>query len=209
MALETELKFAISSEHALAFPQHPFVQAISKTHKTQQMMGIYFDTPTHDLQKAGIGLRVRQEGNQWVQALKTAGKVVDGLHQRQEWEVEVSDGQLNISAFPADLVQRYFNDAQINQRLEALFCSDFTRQSWQWQQADNHVELCLDQGSVRSGTASEPISEVELELKAGNLQTLLDIATDLEKTLNLKAENISKAQRGYAVYLANKANSHD
>ncbi len=54
--------------------------------RTQRLQARYFDTPDRRLAAAGIALRLRKEGTQWVQTLKSRG---DGLMARGEHEVAV------------------------------------------------------------------------------------------------------------------------
>ena len=49
-----------------------------------RLQAAYHDTPERTLAAAGLALRLRREGRQWVQTLKGRG---DGLMQRLEHEV--------------------------------------------------------------------------------------------------------------------------
>ncbi|MEO8407622.1 MAG: CHAD domain-containing protein, partial [Oxalobacteraceae bacterium] len=62
------------------------------------------------------------------------------------------------------------------------------------------VELALDQGEVVHAATSLPISEIELELKSGAPAELFAFALELQQALPLRVGNISKAERGYALY---------
>ncbi|HEX5338450.1 MAG TPA: CHAD domain-containing protein, partial [Gallionella sp.] len=50
------------------------------------------------------------------------------------------------------------------------------------------------------GKLKEPISEIELELKAGHAGRLFDLALELQLEIPLELENVSKSQRGYEHY---------
>lgn len=65
--------------------------------------------------------------------------------------------------------------------------------------------MALDLGFLSSNDSQEPISEIELEFKAGNIGRLFDIALELQKAIPLKIENRSKAQRAYSYYLPQPA----
>lgn len=52
---------------------------------------------------------------------------------------------------------------------------------------------------MRQGDTHEPISEVELELKAGAPGALFDLALQLQEQVPLRVGNLSKAARGYAL----------
>ncbi|MEM7020570.1 MAG: CYTH domain-containing protein, partial [Pseudomonadota bacterium] len=100
MPLETELKLSIDSADIDALKQHPHVQAVVDTFQQKQLTGYYFDTPNHELRQLKISLRVRREGNKWVQAVKAKGQSVGGMHQRQEWEADVAGLQPEFDVLP-------------------------------------------------------------------------------------------------------------
>ncbi|HTD06302.1 CHAD domain-containing protein, partial [Undibacterium sp.] len=64
----------------------------------------------------------------------------------------------------------------------------------------DEVEFALDQGIVQSNGRQETISEIELELKSGQPERLFELALQLQKKIPVRIANISKAQRGYALY---------
>ncbi|MFD2271761.1 CHAD domain-containing protein [Undibacterium arcticum] len=53
---------------------------------------------------------------------------------------------------------------------------------------------------MQHGATRVPISEVELELKSGDPGELFDLALQLQNAVPLRVGNISKAERGYALY---------
>ena len=61
------------------------------------------------------------------------------------------------------------------------------------------IEAAVDRGAIRThdNARSEPVSEVELELKEGNPAALYDLALELLETAPLRIELRSKAERGY------------
>ena len=62
------------------------------------------------------------------------------------------------------------------------------------------MEVCLDEGEICCGELKEPISEIELELKRGDIANIYKIASKLQSTVSLIPENKSKAARGYQLY---------
>ena len=80
--LEVELKFQVPAAQRKAL-----AVAVATTTATRiALRARYFDTEDRRLAAAGLALRVRKEGRQWVQTLKGAG---DGIWQRLEHEVPV------------------------------------------------------------------------------------------------------------------------
>jgi inorganic triphosphatase YgiF len=59
------------------------------------------------------------------------------------------------------------------------------------------AELALDIGEVRAGERSAELSELEIELLAGNASGLFDIALILVPDGGLQFSRLSKAARGY------------
>ena len=64
---------------------------------------------------------------------------------------------------------------------------------------DEHTtaEAALDDGTITAGAASEVVSELELELRAGTLAPLYRLALDLHAMVPLLVAPESKADRGY------------
>ena len=68
---------------------HPLFHERSDGSTTQTLHSTYFDTPDHALQQAGISLRVRRNGGQSIQTIKTARSPEGVALARDEWEYEV------------------------------------------------------------------------------------------------------------------------
>ncbi len=190
MSIETELKLYIDPKYIRQFLDHPFLQ--NKNYITQDLYNIYFDTSEHDLLKNGVGLRVRRVGEKWIQTMKTANEAVDGLHQRQEWEIEIN------SEIPE--YDKFSTLPPCTDKIKPLFTTNFQRMKWDLVFDDgSEIELVLDQGEVKANNASVPLSEVELELKAGSVEKLYEVAEILREQVPLVIKNDSKAAMGYAL----------
>jgi triphosphatase len=86
-------------------------------------------------------------------------------------------------------------------QLQPVFATRFRRTIWLLRLPSGaEIELALDQGEVIHGDQAIPISEIELELKAGDSASLFDVALELQNSLPLRAANVSKAERGYALH---------
>jgi len=87
METEIELKFFVSPDFSEILRQK-----ISDTkvlqHSCRELGNTYFDTPDNWLRQHDIGLRIRRFDDVYVQTVKTAGRVVAGLHQRPEFNAE-------------------------------------------------------------------------------------------------------------------------
>jgi triphosphatase len=182
MSIETELKLYIDPKYIKQFLNHPLLQ--SEIYTTQDLYNIYYDTSEHDLLRSGVGLRVRRVDDKWIQTMKTANEAVDGLHQRQEWEKEINSEIPEYDKFP----------------VLPLFTTNFQRMKWDLVFDDgSEIELVLDQGEVKANNATVPLSEIELELKAGSVEKLFEVADILQEQVPLVIKNDSKAAMGYAL----------
>ena len=198
MPTEIELKLTIDSAHVKRLRRHPvlksMVQGKPRRHK---LYSIYFDTPEQDLLQAGFTLRLRRISGYWVQTVKGGGGAEGGLHHRNEWEWPVRSGKPEPAPSAAPDLALLLTP-KLLARLRPLFVTDFWRTAWQLRTAQGaEIELALDLGEAHAGNRCQPISEVELELKAGEVTSLFEVALAIQKQVPLWVEDISKAQRGY------------
>jgi inorganic triphosphatase YgiF len=198
---EVELKLLVAAADIPRLRRHPLLKTLrTSVPTTRKLHAIYFDTEDFFLKQNGVALRVRCDGRNWVQTVKGGGSVQAGLHQRSEWEARVAEGRPDFTKIADPEVAALFSGETLRQNLHPLFTTDFSRTVWLLKtDAGDCLELALDQGEIRAGQATSPISEVELELKAGNPAALYEMALALQQTVPLCAENASKAERGYAL----------
>ncbi|MCG6507549.1 CYTH domain-containing protein, partial [Vibrio parahaemolyticus] len=134
----------------------------------------------------------------YVQTVKTAGRVVAGLHQRPEYNAEHNCNDPDLSLHPADIWPAERDIATLQSELVALFSTNFNREQWLIGMPDgSQVEVAFDQGLVIAGDREDPICEVELELKSGQTDALFTLARQLCEQGGMRLGNLSKAARGY------------
>lgn len=197
METEIELKFFVSPQFSSALLHKISTMKVLKQSR-RCLENVYFDTPDLRFRQHDMGLRVRRFDDVRVQTLKTAGRVVAGLHQRPEYNVEIDHAEPNLCLHPDDAWPEGFDVAAAQQDLTALFSTDFERQQWLIALKDgSQIELAFDQGEVRSGDRREPICEVELELISGQPEALFTLARTLCDEGGMRLGNLSKAARGY------------
>lgn len=200
MAVETELKLHITPEHLDRLKRHPFLRTLSSGRaRTLKLYSIYYDTANLELRSRAMALRLRRVGQRWLQTLKGGGQVSAGLHQRNEWETPVPSEQLDFAALKACGGEL---PGSIRNRLQPVFITDFSRNVRLLRFEDAEIELCMDSGEIRAGQSSCPISELELELKAGQPQQLFKLALALLDIVPLQVEHTSKAEYGYLLFSA-------
>ena len=205
--MEVELKLLLNPRDASALRKHPLLKKFAlAAPREQQMHDIYFDTPDLQLRASGAGLRVRRVGQEWVQTLKAGGSVASGLHSRHEWETAVA-GPVPELALLRALVDRksdwgkLLRSSECEQSLQPIFSTQVTRSIWDLQLAGgDEIECVLDLGYLERDGQRVEVSEIELELKAGDPLHLFDVALALQQQVGLQISNLSKADRGYALY---------
>jgi len=203
MGMEREIKLALPAEQVQAATQW-FVARTKVDGQPVKLVNIYFDTPQLALASSKSALRLRQTPDGWLQTFKTVGEAKDGLHSRHEWEMAVAGPKLEIDALLRECDEPTAAEGlrEAAPALIELFRTNFTRTLWHVELDGSEVEAAIDQGDVLADVNGEsrraPISEVELELKAGDEAALHTLAAELGRQISgLVPDNISKAQRGY------------
>lgn len=156
----------------------------------RELISVYFDTPDLDLQKAGASLRVRESKGQRVQTLKRG----DGLA-REEHETPIASDAPDPSLGPLPELL----PSGVRGELKPAFHVRVTRRQRLVRFDGAEIELALDQGEVRGGKRTSPISEVELELKSGRPAALFGLARELSRAAPIYLSFASKSQRGQAL----------
>ena len=100
------------------------------------------------------------------QTIKTSGKVIAGLHQRPEYNIDIDNNQPILSLFPEAIWPEEIDVNQLQQEIVELFSTNFTRHTWLITLANGQVELAFDSGTIACKDFSQTpnIYEIELEL---------------------------------------------
>ena len=164
---------------------------------SKHLSNSYFDTSDLQLRQWDMGLRIRGCDGRFEQTIKTAGTVVGGVHSRPEYNIDIDQAKVNLSLFPEKIWPSGANIEQVEQQLQSLFDTDFTRMKWHVYLQDSLVEVALDIGTINANGMSEPICELEFELLAGDTQALLILGEAVARQIPARLGRASKAQRGY------------
>lgn len=200
MATELELKLSMPSTAASRVLQSraiaPFKQGRSRS---ARLLSTYFDTPDQVLAGHGAALRVRSVGRRWIQTLKTGGSSAGGASIRNEFEWPVPGAALDLVVLRESPLATLIPELDLA-TLKPVFTTDFVRRAQQLRFPDGTLaELAIDQGAILAGNRSVPISEIEIELKDGDVQPLFGLAKELVTDLPLTVGFESKAARGFAL----------
>ncbi|WAJ37399.1 inorganic triphosphatase [Pseudomonas sp. GOM7] len=204
MVKETEIKLRASRATLAALREHPLLKKRNKSGwQRTPLFNQYYDTVDRQLAGAKVALRLRRDGEQFIQTLKSRGQSVAGLSERNEWDwyldkPELDLGKLDDQCWPASLAELDKSS------LMPLFTTDFVREkaeiAWGRGKAKVVIEAALDLGKVIAGEGEEEICELELELRQGEPAALLELACELAEGLPLMPCDISKAERGYRLF---------
>ncbi len=192
--LEIELKCQVPPEKRAALAR----ALATRTAGRVDLQARYFDTPDGRLAAAQLALRLRREGEVWVQTLKGRG---DGLMQRLEDEVPrdaedgdpppldiglhrgTAAGQALLAALAGGAPPQVVYGTQI-QRLKRVLRHRGAR-----------IELALDVGDIVAGEARTPVCELEFELLSGPVGALLDLAGRWSARFDLVLDPATKSER--------------
>ncbi|MEM5504170.1 inorganic triphosphatase [Shewanella frigidimarina] len=197
MDAEIELKLFIQPQH------HDLLKKILNEYPNSTPQGQkkltngYFDTDDLQLRRWDMGLRVRGFDNQLEQTIKTAGRVVGGIHSRPEYNVNIDQKTPILSRFPKEIWPIGNDLDKVSTSLTCIFETNFERQTWHIYLNDSLVEVALDVGEIIANDKVDPICELEFELLAGDTSALITLAIEVAKSVPFRLGKASKAQRGY------------
>jgi inorganic triphosphatase YgiF len=170
--------------------------------RVRKMRAIYFDTPEGLLRRNGLVLRIRDEGDERIQAVKQHNG--DGVLARGEWETPVAGDAPDLKAAVETPLARVCAGRDLAE-LAPVFEVRVERTTREISMDGAAVELAFDTGEVRAGDAASPVCELELELMEGDRRALFDLARDLAGKVALDLSFTAKADRGYALMDGAKA----
>ncbi|MGZ8998600.1 MAG: CYTH and CHAD domain-containing protein, partial [Allosphingosinicella sp.] len=196
-AREIELKLELSCTDADRFGEAPAFG--SRPPELIAQHAIYFDTSKSILRRAGFSFRVRRSGDHWVQTLKHQGRGASTLLDRPEWEWKVEGGAPDFAALEPTPLARLMSPRKMGKSLAPRFEVRVERRKWTVRRAGSEIEVVLDEGEAMAGGRSEPLCEVELELKKGRESDLFDLARELGDVVPLRLGVRTKAERGYGL----------
>lgn len=194
--MEIELKFQLPESK-----KKSVLQALSKQKAQKiQLQAKYYDTAERLLAKNYVAIRLRQEGEHWVQTFKAASK---NHLQRIEEDIYLGkcaqEPELDLSLYKHNkTVQSVLREVlgEAPAGLELQFQTNVQRTFHVFEFEGSHIEVCLDDGEIRTPTDHAQICEVEFELKQGSAANLIQFAKTWVDQYQLWLDVRSKAERG-------------
>jgi inorganic triphosphatase YgiF len=198
---ETELKLVLApGEGAKVASAAPLAGVEGRS---SRFSALYFDTPTRELSRHGLGLRLRREGRHWRATLKAGGESSAGLHHRPEWEYPMPGPLLDLARFAATPLADLPGAETLHERLAPILATEFRRTRWELApQPGSRLEVALDQGRIVARGRESPIEEIEIEVLEGPVAAAFDVAEAFARSLALRPEPASKLARGLTLAAA-------
>ncbi|MGD0421627.1 MAG: CYTH and CHAD domain-containing protein [Xanthobacteraceae bacterium] len=192
---EIELKLRIAPEDIVVLRNHPCFAGIIDDSARETLNSVYFDSDDRFLRDHGLTLRVRHIGDKRLQTIKTADHS-SGFLERSEWEQAIEGDQPDLSLVMDTALGPLLTD-NIRNALRPVFETRIERTSCRLNGNGSDIVMTVDEGQIVASDSSSPVSEIELELKHGNLAELFKIARDINEIVPAQLDTKSKAERGY------------
>ncbi len=196
---EIELKFMVDKERGRPVWNRAIELGLAGAEPpVRELESIYYDTPGKALRKAGISLRIRRDGERWIQTVKYKRRLNAGLSRAEEFETEVPGKAIEILAIPDARARKKVQSKIGDEPIEPVCWTLFNRRADSIHLEDGSVaELALDTGLISAGDHSADFCEVEIELLEGAPRALYSLAGKLFPEGGLRFSRLSKAERGY------------
>ena len=212
---EFELKFEIpaSSLKRLSAAVH------AAKPQLQSLRACYFDTADGALAASGLVLRLRKEGNYWVQTAKAStSNALDRLEHNVTIEKSSSKTSskssakskampsIDLSRHDSELVGKKITRALKLSRnaakpvLIAQYETDVQRLKFSVDHLGSIIEIALDQGMVVNGARSVALCELEIELKEGKPEHAVALARLWCAQYGLCLSSITKSMKGQRLH---------
>lgn len=201
---EIELKLSVNQSFA-DFLSRELIDFTILKQKRIALTNCYYDTEERFFAARKMGLRVRGEDGKYTMTLKTGGTTVGGLHIRPEYNAQLDSAEPKPEKLTALFGDEAGKDFILpDQPLKPVFSTDFNRTYWLLEFGNGaEIEVALDTGEIKAGDRREPISEVEFEIKQGQIHDLLAFVDGLTLTDGIRLSAASKAERGYFLAYGN------
>ncbi|HEU0082303.1 MAG TPA: CHAD domain-containing protein [Bradyrhizobium sp.] len=194
MGIEREVKFEVAPRSLRKLASSRALRRNGQLATQKYFVSTYFDTPELLLQKNGVSLRVRRAGKRRIQTIKTVSLGIS--LGRCEWEHKLQGDEPDLRAARGTALEPLVS-GKLRRELQPVFATHVQRTLLPLRAGSSRIELALDQGQVRAGQRSRPLSEVELELKSGRTSDLFRTARAVAGLVPARLALTSKSEQGY------------
>ena len=194
---EFEIKFSTDTAGLLAAWNCRPLAGSNTPPTSHTLHSTYYDTAHGDLKRQGMTLRLRRSGRATpMMAFKWNAPVAEGPFARGEIEVRHPGAEIDIGLL-GELVAAELRRTIGDRPLEPQFETKFKRRIRLVTVGGAQVEAAFDEGEIVAGERRAPVTELELELKAGEHSDFYNLAAQLAESLPLRIETLSKSRRGF------------
>lgn len=171
----------------------------------RHLLTVYFDTELGDLRRHRVALRMRRQRRGYIMALKWGGAFAGGLFERGETEISMPSADPEIERFGQEVATSLGNLTQGRPLIQS-FTTDVKRACRRVRIGVSEIEVAFDIGYITAGDRDEPLREIELELKSGELGDLYQFGLSLIEAFPMRLGLASKSDRG--ILLATDQRAH-
>jgi inorganic triphosphatase YgiF len=193
--VEIELKLLVDADSLADFNDAPVITANARNKGARKhLKSVYYDTPERTLWRNGLTLRVRQNGARFIQTVKAEFR--DDPLRRGEWEASVPSMAPDLALAMPFVPEKLRTEIE-SSRIEPVFTADIRRHQRMLELPSGTVEIAFDQGVIKAGDRSLPVSEIELELKSGSASAIHELALRLCEHGPVRPSIRTKSARGF------------
>lgn len=191
---EIELKFNLDAATFARLRRSKYLKGLSaEPPRVRHLIATYYDTRDGRLGAAGIAWRLRREGGEIVQTIKSLNG--DGVS-RREMEAPIRGALPDLDQVPDAEFAQALRDKLNGCGVEPKATTDVRRTERLLKIAGGGVvEAALDAADLSNGSAHEMAHELELELKEGEPSALFEIAQPLLEDYPLEISLVAKVER--------------
>jgi len=197
--MEFELKLLVDDHAAsLIWKSAAAGGLVTSERASKSVLSIYHDTEDHALHRAGISLRLRRDGDRWVQTVKSGRSMKMGISRVSEFETGVEEARIDLDACADADLRSAIEALARNADLAPVYSTDIDRTEAEVRtQGGTRALLVVDRGSVIAGARTAGICEMEIELVDGPPEGVYEIARKVLPQGGARFSHVSKAGRGY------------
>ena len=201
--MEIEFKYLIPDESIVEkFWQDAVFRKYGDVDSRQalQMRAVYYDTPDGLLSSVDAAFRIRHEGPHVVATIKWGGRQAEGLHEREELNIQLADSfddsMASLDVFAESEKGRELIELIGDRPLQKKVETDFLRRIRRIDTGTAICEAALDIGKIVTEAGELVIRELELELYSGEIHSVETMGEELAARFGLVPGVKSKYGRG-------------
>ena len=138
---------------------------------------------------------MRRKDDKRVQTIKSADHGV-GLFERSEWEQAIEGDQPDLAGVKDTALGRILTE-DVGKALKPVFETRIERTAYHLNGNGADIVMAIDEGQILSPDSSQPVSEIELELRHGKPADLFKVAREILNIVPAHLGFKSKPERGY------------